>query len=119
MLGQATVLLGELTGRGTGGVARDRLESFAQFAGNENFSSPLDTTPVDRRPTEVRIAKCCEILCALETLQRTHFHHIIAGYESWFYLEYQHASQWSVSRDELPQRADPAIGTAKFMFTVI
>jgi hypothetical protein len=52
-------------------------------------------------------------------MQRTHFRHIITGDENWFYLEYQDASQWSVSRDEVPQRVDPAIGTAKFMLTVI
>jgi hypothetical protein len=39
----------------------------------------------------------------------------IAGDESWFDLEYQHASQWLVSRDKVPRRLDPAIGTAKFM----
>jgi hypothetical protein len=52
-------------------------------------------------------------------MQRTNFRHIITGDENWFYLEYQHASQWSVSRDEVLQRADSAIGTAKFMLTVI
>jgi hypothetical protein len=44
---------------------------------------------------------------------------VITGDESWFYLEYQHASQWRVSRDEVPERVDPAIGTAKFMFMAI
>jgi hypothetical protein len=38
---------------------------------------------------------------------------------SWFYLEYHHRSQWSASLDEVPQRVDPAIGTAKLMFTTI
>jgi hypothetical protein len=52
-------------------------------------------------------------------MQRTHFRYIITGDESWFYLEYQNASQWSVSRDEVPQKVDPAIGTAKFIFTAI
>jgi histone-lysine N-methyltransferase SETMAR len=42
---------------------------------------------------------------------------IITSDESWFYLEYQHFSQWSASRDEVPQRVDPAIGIAKFMLT--
>jgi hypothetical protein len=55
----------------------------------------------------------------LEALRRTHFHHIITGDEGWFYLEYPHTPQWSVSRDEVPQRVDAAIGTAKFMLTTI
>jgi hypothetical protein len=42
---------------------------------------------------QVRVAKCGGLLRALEAIQRTHFRHIITGNESWFYLEYQHASQ--------------------------
>jgi hypothetical protein len=51
MFGEGTVLFGGLVGRGPGSVARSRLESFAQFAGNEKFSSPPGPTSVDRRPT--------------------------------------------------------------------
>jgi hypothetical protein len=51
---------------------------------------------------QVRVAKCREFLCALEAIQQTHFHHIITGDESWFDREYQHASQWLVSRGEMP-----------------
>jgi hypothetical protein len=51
-------------------------------------------------------------------MQQIHFRHIVTGDESLFDPEYQQASQWSVSRDEVPQRVDPAIGTAKFMLTV-
>jgi hypothetical protein len=68
---------------------------------------------------QVRVAKCGEFLRVLEAMHRTRFHHITTGDESWFYLEYQRASQWSVSRDEMFQRLDPAIGTAKFMLMVI
>jgi hypothetical protein len=56
---------------------------------------------------------------ALEAIQRTHFRHIITGNESWFYFEYRHTLQSSVSRDGVPQRVDPAIGTAKLMLTAI
>jgi hypothetical protein len=52
-------------------------------------------------------------------MQRIRFRDIITSDESWFYLEYHHASQWSVSRDEVPQRVGPAFGTAKFMLTAI
>jgi hypothetical protein len=51
MLGEGTVLFGLLAGRGPERVARNCLESFAPFAGNEQFSSPLGPTPVDRPPT--------------------------------------------------------------------
>jgi hypothetical protein len=68
---------------------------------------------------QVTVAKCGELLRALEAMQQTLFRHIITGDESWFYLEYQDTSQWSVSRNEVPQRVDLATGTAKFMFTAI
>jgi methylmalonyl-CoA mutase N-terminal domain/subunit len=67
----------------------------------------------------MRVTKYGELFYALEAMQRTHFHHIITGDESWFDLEYQYTSQWSVSRDEVPQRVGPAIDTAKFMLTAI
>jgi hypothetical protein len=68
---------------------------------------------------QVRVAKCGELLRALEAMQRTHFRHVITDDENWCYLEYQHASQWLVSGDEVPQRVDPAIGTTRFMITAI
>jgi hypothetical protein len=52
-------------------------------------------------------------------MQQTHFRHIITGDESWFYFHYQHVSQWSVSRGEVPQMVDPAIGAAKLMLMAI
>jgi hypothetical protein len=68
---------------------------------------------------QVRIAKCGEILRALEAMHRTHFRDIFTCNESWLYLEYDQVSQWSVSRDEVRQRVDPAIGTAKLILTAI
>jgi hypothetical protein len=44
---------------------------------------------------------------------------MITGDESWFCFESQHTSQWSASRDEVPQRVDAAIGTAQFMLMAI
>jgi hypothetical protein len=113
MLGKGTALFGVLVGPGLGRVARNCLESFARFAGNEKFSSPLGPTPVDR------VTKCGELLRALEAMQRTDFHHIITGDDSWFYLEYQHASYWLTSCNKLSQKEHPAIGTAKFVLTAI
>jgi hypothetical protein len=68
---------------------------------------------------QVRVAKYGQLLRALEAMQRSLFHPIIPGNDGWFYIEYQHASQWSASRDEVPQRVDPIIGTAKFILTVL
>jgi hypothetical protein len=48
MLGEGTVPFGLLAGRRPGRVARNHLESFTQFAWNENFSSQLGPTPVGR-----------------------------------------------------------------------
>jgi hypothetical protein len=50
MFREGTVAFGALAGRCPGRVARNRLESFAQFTGNAKFSSLLGPTPVDRRP---------------------------------------------------------------------
>jgi hypothetical protein len=50
MIGEGIVLFVVLAGRGPGHVARNRLELFAQFPGNEKMSSPLGSTPVDKRP---------------------------------------------------------------------
>jgi hypothetical protein len=41
---------------------------------------------------QVSVAKCGELLRALEAMHRTHFGQIITGDESWFYPEHQHAS---------------------------
>jgi hypothetical protein len=68
---------------------------------------------------QVRVTKCSEVLRALEVMQRTLFRHMITRDESWFDLEDQHISQWSVSGGEVSQKMDPAIGTAKFLLTAI
>jgi hypothetical protein len=77
ILGEAIVLFGAFAGRGPGPVARNRRELFAQFAGNEKFSSPLGLTPVERRLQAGEGAKCSELLRALEAMQRTPLRHII------------------------------------------
>jgi hypothetical protein len=65
------------------------------------------------------VARCGELLRALEGVRRTHFRHILTNDESWFCLEYQHGSQRSASRNEMSQRVEPAIGTAKFRLFAI
>jgi hypothetical protein len=95
MLGEGTVLFGVLAGRGPGHVACNSLEWFAQFAGNEKFSSPLGATSVDRRSTtgegrEMRRASSRAGGYAANPFS-PHYH--ITGDENWFDLEYQHASQ--------------------------
>jgi hypothetical protein len=93
MQGEGIVLLGVLAGRGPGHAARNGLESFTQFVGNENFSAPLVPHQLTDDLRQMTVVKCSELLRALEDMQRTHFHHIITGDENWFYAEYQHASQ--------------------------
>jgi hypothetical protein len=51
MLREGTVLFAVVAARLSGHVARNRFESFTQFAGNKKFASPLGPTPVDRQPT--------------------------------------------------------------------
>jgi histone-lysine N-methyltransferase SETMAR len=65
------------------------------------------------------MAKSSEHLSALTKMKRTNFHNFVTGDESWFYLEYNYPSQWSLSRDEVPQNVKPDIGTVNFMLTVI
>jgi hypothetical protein len=67
----------------------------------------------------MKVGKFGELLRALEALQQTHFRHVITDDESWFYFECQQASQWLIYRDEIPQRVDPALGTANFMRTAV
>jgi hypothetical protein len=114
MFGERTVLFGVLAGRGPGGVTCNPLESFAHLAGNENFYLRFVPHQLTDDLRQVGVAKCSELLRAMEGMQLTHFYHIITGDGSWSYLEYQHVSQWQASRDEMFQRVDPAIGTAKF-----
>jgi hypothetical protein len=47
------------------------------------------------------------------------FRNIVTGNESWFTLECQHSAKWTVSRDDVPEKARQAIGTSKVMLTVI
>jgi hypothetical protein len=62
--------------------------------------------------------KCNVRLEILVAIQRIKFRNIVTGDESWFYLDYHHDRQWSVSRDELTQKVKPGIST-KSMLTVI
>jgi hypothetical protein len=66
---KGTVFFSVLAGRGPGRVSCNRLESFAQFAGNENchFRWVLNQLTDDRQ--QVRVAKCGEFLRALEAMQ--------------------------------------------------
>jgi hypothetical protein len=73
MLGEGTLLFGIIAGRGPGHVARNRLELFAQFAGNEKSSPLLGPIPAHKRPTAGESRKYGEFLRVLEAMQRTQF----------------------------------------------
>jgi hypothetical protein len=47
------------------------------------------------------------------------FRNIVTGDESWFTLEFQYSTKWSVSREDVPERARKQIDTKKFTLTVI
>jgi hypothetical protein len=87
MLGEETILFSVLAGSGPGRVAHNRLESFAHFAGNEKFYLHWVPHQLTANLRQVRIAKCSELLRALEAMQRTLFRHIITGDENWLYRE--------------------------------
>jgi hypothetical protein len=82
MLGEGTILFSALAGRGPGRVARNRLESFAQFAGNENFHLRWVPHPLTDDLWRVRLAKCGGLLRALKAMQRIHSRHVITSDES-------------------------------------
>jgi hypothetical protein len=81
MLGERTIPFGVVAGRGLGRVAT-ALIRLPNSLGMKNFH----LHPVSHWLTDdlqrVKVAKCGELLCALEAMQRTHFHYIITSDES-------------------------------------
>jgi hypothetical protein len=67
MPGEGTVLLGGLAGRGPGRVARNRIELFAQFGGNQNFHVRWVPHQLTDDGRQVRVAKCGEPLRSPES----------------------------------------------------
>jgi hypothetical protein len=77
--GEGTVRFGALADRGSGRVARNRLESFPQFAGNDNFHLRWVPHQLTDDLRQVRVAKCGGLLRPLEAAQRTLFRHIVTS----------------------------------------
>jgi hypothetical protein len=50
MFGEGTLVVGVLTGSGSGRIVGDSLEWFAQFARNGKLSSSLDPKQIHKRP---------------------------------------------------------------------
>jgi hypothetical protein len=119
MLVEGTILFGVLACSGPGCVTSDSFESFSQLALIKKCSSPPDPKLIDRRPAAGDCRKMPRVSSRDTGHAPNRFHHIVTNDEGWFYLEYQHASPCSVSREEVPQRVNPAIGTAMFMLTDI
>jgi hypothetical protein len=69
------------------------LSRLHNLVGIKTFNHSSVQTQMKDDQRQVTVAKCGELLHALEAVQRTHFHHIITGDESWFHLEHQHASR--------------------------
>jgi hypothetical protein len=55
----------------------------------------------------------------LKAHAKNKFGRLVNGDESWFILEFQNSTKWSVSRDDVPQKAKQQIGTQKFMLIAI
>jgi hypothetical protein len=70
MPGEGTVLFGILAGRGPGPVARNRLHN---SLGMKNFHLRWVSHQLTDDLRQMRVAKCSELLRALEAMQRTHF----------------------------------------------
>jgi hypothetical protein len=66
-----------------------------------------------------RIQKCQELLPLLERTEANKFRNILAGDESWFMLEHQHAVTWGLSREDVSEGVRQQAGTKKFMLTII
>jgi hypothetical protein len=92
MLGEGTILFGVLAGPGLHVSPETVLSRLHNSLGMKIFHLNWVSHQLTNDLRQVRIAKCGEPLRALEATQRTHFLHITAGDESWFYLKYQHAS---------------------------
>jgi hypothetical protein len=58
-----------------------------------------------------RIQKCQELLPLPEGMDANKFRNVLTGDESWFMLEYQHAVQWSFSREDGSEKVRQQIGT--------
>jgi hypothetical protein len=90
---ETTVLFGVLAAEALDVSIATVLSRLHNSLGMKTFHLRWVTYQLTDDLRQARVAKCDMFLRALEAIQRTHFRHIITGDESWFYLEYQHASQ--------------------------
>jgi hypothetical protein len=66
-----------------------------------------------------RVEECRQLLRTLEAAQREKFRPLVTGDESYFHLEYSHATKWCVCPNDAPPRVRTAIAYRKFIPTVI
>jgi hypothetical protein len=71
------------------------------------------TADLSRRRPEI----CGRLLPIREARKPDSFRGLVTGGSSWFVLEYQHSTKWSVARDEVPTRVSQTISTKKTMLT--
>jgi hypothetical protein len=67
----------------------------------------------------MRVAKSEELLTVLQAMEEQGFHNLVTGAESWFYLDYCPATQWSVCADNVEPTAKRTIAARKFIVIVI
>jgi hypothetical protein len=68
---------------------------------------------------QIRIETCRELLPILKVHDKDKFQRFVIEDESWFTLEFHHSTKWSISRDDVPQKAKQQTATQKFILTVV
>jgi hypothetical protein len=67
----------------------------------------------------MRVPKFEELLTVLQAMEEQAFQNLVTEDESWFYLDYYPATQWSVCGDNVEPTAKWTIAVLNFMMTVI
>jgi hypothetical protein len=55
----------------------------------------------------------------LYAAQRDGWHHLVTGYESWFFFDTSPRRMWTLSRDDVATKPRQQIQSKMFMFTII
>jgi hypothetical protein len=85
----------------------------------ENFHLRWIPDALSQSLRESRPEQCRKLLPIGEGMEKTDFHSLVTGDESWFTLEFRHSAKWYVSRDDMPQQPRHRIDTGKLMLAVM
>jgi hypothetical protein len=116
---ERAISLGALTSWGRGCFSFNNYSPPARFIWNKIFHlrwAPHELAPDLRgRGSEI----CERRLPILETRELDLSRMLVTRDESWFMLEYQDSTKWSLAGDEVPARVNQIIGTIEAIFTMI